>query len=82
MDYLIDYSGEMIVLMKLMHLKTHFNLKVKNLHYYKEALRHSSAIDGDVRKKVLRVRVLGRWCSRLMSLIIFINQTKKHRRDY
>ena len=29
-------------------VKTHFNLNVKNLHYYKEALRHSSAIDGDV----------------------------------
>ena len=42
-------------------VKTHFNLKVKNRHYYKEALRHSSAIDGDVngRKSNERLEYLG-----------------------
>ena len=51
-----DRSDEIDVL-----VKTHFNLKVKNRNYYKEALRHSSAIDGDVngRKSNERLEYLG-----------------------
>ena len=42
-------------------VKTHFNLRIKNRHYYEEAFRHSSAIDGDVtgRKSNERLEYLG-----------------------